>query len=73
VLKPLLDRDIIKENFILNFSKVIELFGEEMDRCKHMFDSHVEQVKQFFFIVDCTKSTLYNLSCNSRKRGIKCI
>lgn len=45
VLKPLLDRDIIKENFIPNFSKVIELFGEELDRCKHLFDSHLEQVK----------------------------
>ncbi|XP_051721899.1 dynein axonemal heavy chain 11 [Ctenopharyngodon idella] len=46
VLKPLLDRDIIKENFIPNFFKVIELFGEELDRCKHLFDSHLEQKKR---------------------------
>ncbi|XP_077065347.1 dynein axonemal heavy chain 11 [Siphateles boraxobius] len=46
VLKPLLDRDIIKETFIPNFSKVIELFGEELDRCKHLFNSHLEQKKR---------------------------
>ncbi|KAL1259213.1 hypothetical protein QQF64_009790, partial [Cirrhinus molitorella] len=46
VLKPLLERDIIMETFIPNFSKVIQLFGDELDRCKHLFDSHVEQKKR---------------------------
>ncbi|KAI7806173.1 dynein axonemal heavy chain 11 [Triplophysa rosa] len=45
VLKPLLDREIIKENFTPNFSKVIQLFEEELDRCKHLLDSHLEQKK----------------------------
>lgn len=45
VLKPLLERDIIKEMFIPNFSKVIQLFADDLDRCKHLFDSHLELVK----------------------------
>ncbi|XP_016337659.1 dynein heavy chain 11, axonemal [Sinocyclocheilus anshuiensis] len=45
VLKPLLERDIIKETFIPNFSKVIQLFADELDRCKHLFDFHLEQKK----------------------------
>ncbi len=45
VLKPLLERDVIKETFIPNFSNVIQLFADELDRCKHLFDSHLEQVK----------------------------
>ncbi|KAI2655454.1 Dynein axonemal heavy chain 11 [Labeo rohita] len=46
VLRPLLERDLIKETFIPNFSKMIQLFGDELDRCKHMFDSHLEQKKR---------------------------
>ncbi|KAA0703060.1 Dynein beta chain, ciliary [Triplophysa tibetana] len=45
VLKPLLDREIIKENFTPNFFKAIQLFEEELDRCKHLLDSHLEQKK----------------------------
>lgn len=48
VLKALLERDIIKETFIPNFSKVIQLFADELDLCKHLFDSHLEQVKLLF-------------------------
>nr|XP_055065627.1 dynein axonemal heavy chain 11 isoform X2 [Misgurnus anguillicaudatus] len=46
VLKPLLDRDTIKENFTSNFTKVIQLLEEELDRCKHLLDSHLEQKKK---------------------------
>ncbi|XP_051576917.1 dynein axonemal heavy chain 11 [Myxocyprinus asiaticus] len=45
VLKPFLDRHIIKESFTPNFTKIILLFGEELDKCKHLFASHFEQKK----------------------------
>lgn len=45
VFKPLLKRDIIKESFIPKSFEVTELFGEELDRCKHLFDAHLEQVR----------------------------
>ncbi|XP_009290539.2 dynein axonemal heavy chain 11 isoform X1 [Danio rerio] len=46
VFKPLLDRDIIKESFIPKFFEVTELFGKELNKCKHLFDAHLEQKKR---------------------------
>ncbi|XP_072536739.1 dynein axonemal heavy chain 11 [Salminus brasiliensis] len=45
LFRPFLDRGIIKETFTPNFSKLIHLFGAELERCKLLFDSQVEQRK----------------------------
>lgn len=64
MLRPLLERDLIKETFIPNFSKMIQLFGDELDRCKHMFDSHLEQVvvfQQIFGLVQKGHCVIHHL------------
>ncbi|XP_035386791.1 dynein heavy chain 11, axonemal isoform X1 [Electrophorus electricus] len=46
LFKPFLDRGIIKEMFAPNFTKLIHHFGVELERCKHLFNSYLEQRKK---------------------------
>ncbi|XP_076826869.1 dynein axonemal heavy chain 11 [Brachyhypopomus gauderio] len=46
LFKPFLDRGIIKETFTPNFTKLIHHFGVELERCKHLFNAHLQQRKK---------------------------
>ncbi|XP_053089780.1 dynein axonemal heavy chain 11 isoform X1 [Pangasianodon hypophthalmus] len=51
VFRPFMDRGIIKETFTPNFTKLMRLFGVELETCKYLLDSQREQRKNFKAIV----------------------
>ncbi|KAG5856708.1 hypothetical protein ANANG_G00010770 [Anguilla anguilla] len=40
-----LERPVIKEIFSPNFLILLQLFDQELGRCKHLYDSHIQQVE----------------------------